>query len=758
MKTKKADTLSQISPNRKRIYSIISILIPIIFLLSLELVLRLAGYGDNHALFITHPDEGFENYYVVNPEIGKKYFQKMEYTIPAKDRFLKEKPEDVFRVFVLGSSTVVGFPYDTNLSFPRILHERLRDAYPGKKIEMVNTAITAINSFTLADFMPRILNEKPDAVLIYAGHNEFYGAFGAGSNEAAYHNSTMIKIHLKLMNYRVYQLAVNAMGKITSVFASSEKKRGTLMSRIVKDADILYGSKTYKEGMDNYQSNLSDMLEMAKEKNVPVFISDLVSNMRDLKPFKSIASGELKGADEYYTSAQKFEQQGDLQKARENYTLARDYDCIRFRASSDINKIVRELADKYQAHYVPTLELFNANAHNGIVGNDLLTEHVHPNIKGAFLLSEAFYKKMVESALLAKEISKEGEKTLKTFIKDYGYSKLDSMVGVHRIVNLSYHWPFRDESKEYIDYREIYRPKGKIDSLAFVVMAKQDISLMQAHEHLAEYYFKKADYLNAWKEYNSLTKINPYRSSYYRKTGDCLLKLNDLPEAYRFFNRSTEYEESFYAHFRAGEICMIKNDFERAIMHFQKSQAKANKEEKEKALVKIYQALHYLNRGEEGKEIANYFQRISPNRPIPVPPKSNTFMDYIPVQVKAIVNEAQKLKDARAYEKAMDLLNQSLEIKETPVAYRLLGEIHYKNGEFEKAQYHLTKAFPEFKFDTPFLSTCFMAEVAAHRLDLAKTTLEQLKRTDPRFPGIAQFQWILSNSNSGNINTNLPVN
>ncbi|HET6559481.1 MAG TPA: hypothetical protein VFG54_19310 [Prolixibacteraceae bacterium] len=610
----------------------------------------------------------------------------------------------------------------------------------------------------MADFMPQILNEKPDAILIYAGHNEFYGAFGAGSNEAVYHNSTMIKIHLKLINFRVYQLAVNTMGKITSLFASSDNKRGTLMARIVKDADILYGSKTYKVGLDNYQSNLGDMLEMAKEKNVPVFISDLVSNLRDLKPFKSIASGELKGADEYYSIAQKFEQQGDIQKAKENYALARDYDCIRFRASSDINKAVKELANKYQAHYVPTLDLFNANAQNGIVGNDLLTEHVHPNIKGAFLLSEAFYKKIVESEVMAKGINKETEKTLKTFIKDYGYSTLDSMIGVHRIANLSYHWPFRDESKEYIDYRVIYRPKGKIDSLAFNVMAKQKISLMEAHEYLAESYFKKGDYLNAWKEYNSLTRINPYRSIYYRKTADCLLRLNNLPEAYRFYDRSTEYEETFYAHFRAGEICMIKNDFERAIIHFQKSQAKANKEEKEKSLLKIYQALHYLNRGDEGKEIANYFQRISPNRPIPVPPRSNTYKDYIPVQVKEMVNEAQKFMKAGSDEKAIELLTQSLEIKETPLAYRLLGEIHYKNKEFEKAQHNLMIAFPEFKFDTPFLSACFMADVAANKLDLAKVTLEQLKRTDPKFPAIAQFQWILNNANSGNISTSLPVN
>jgi tetratricopeptide (TPR) repeat protein len=319
---------------------------------------------------------------------------------------------------------------------------------------------------------------------------------------------------------------------------------------------------------------------------------------------------------------------------------------------------------------------------------------VHPNISGAFLLSEAFYKEIVHSKIMANEINTETEKTLIGFIKDYGYSKLDSMIGIHRITNLSYHWPFRDESKGYVDYRAIYRPKGKIDSLAFNVMAKQEISLMEAHEYLAGYYFKNGDYLNAWKEYNSLTKINPYRSLYYRKTGDCLLRLNDLPEAYRFFARSTEYEESFYAHFRAGEIYMIKNDFEQAIIHFQKAQINATKDEKEKALLKIYQALNYLNRANDGKEIAAYLQRLNNNKPIPIPPRTNNYKDYIPAQVKSLVEEAQKFAKSKDTGKAIALLTQSLEIKETPVVFRLLGELYYNNGEYEKSQHFLMKAYP----------------------------------------------------------------
>lgn len=749
MKTKKTDSLPHLSTSRKKIYGLISILLPFILLIFLELMLRVSGYGDNHSLFITHPDEGFENYWVVNPDIGKKYFRKMEYSSPAKDRFLKQKPDDVFRIFVMGSSTVVGFPYDNNLMFSRILQERLRDAYPGKKIEMVNTAITAINSFTLADFMPQILKEKPDAVLIYAGHNEFYGAFGAGSNEAIYYNPTLIRLHLKLIDYRVYQLVINAMDRITSIFHNNDadQKRGTLMSRIVKDADILYGSDTYLAGIENYRKNMGEMLESAKKETVTVFISDLVSNLRDTKPFKSIASNEIKGADEYYHAARKYEQQGEIQQAKENYLMAQDYDCIRFRASSDIHKIIRQLADQHQAHFVPTLELFQSHSPHGIVGDNLLTEHVHPNITGAFLLSESFYKEIVQSKIIADQVSTETEKSLANFRKDYGFSELDSLIGHHRITNLKYHWPFRDESNGTIDYRLIYKPLGTTDSLAFNVMAKQQISLVEAHEFLADQYWTKGDYLKAWKEYNSLTHIIPSRGLYYRKAADCLLRMTDLPGALHFYERSTEHDpESFYAHFRAGEICMIKNDFESAIAHFQKSQAKATKEEKEKSLAKIYQALSYLNRADEGKEIVAYFRQTNPNKPIQVPPRANTYKDYIPQQVKGQVEEAKKLMAEKNSQQAIGVLSQSLEIKETPVAFRLLGEIYFTNKEFEKSLSFLMKAYPEFKFDTSFLSACFMTDMALGKMDDARNILDQLKKTDPSFSGIVQFQWMLKNS------------
>ncbi len=89
-------------------FRIIALLLPVALFAIVEIVLQLVDYGDNFNLFVRNPEKGYENYLIVNPQIGKKYFQKFEYTDPANDIFLEHKPANAFRVFVMGSSTVFG--------------------------------------------------------------------------------------------------------------------------------------------------------------------------------------------------------------------------------------------------------------------------------------------------------------------------------------------------------------------------------------------------------------------------------------------------------------------------------------------------------------------------------------------------------------------------------------------------------------------------------------------------------------------------
>ncbi|MBN1416889.1 MAG: hypothetical protein JW973_17460 [Bacteroidales bacterium] len=742
MKKNNAPVKREISIPKKRIFNLILVLIPVLLFVVLEMVLRLFHYGDDFSLFIDHPDAIYKQYKVVNPDIGAKYFQRLKYTSPARDIFLKEKSGDCFRIFVVGSSTVVGFPYDNNLMFSRILQERLQDAYPDKKIEIINTAITAINTFTLLDFMPRILAEQPDALLIYAGHNEFYGAFGVGSTEAVSHNRTLIRLHLRLMHSRLYQALRNMISGIGKALSKDDSSsRGTLMSKVVRKADILYHSEDYRKGIRYFESNYSAMLRLAKKKNVPVFVSDLVSNIRDIRPFKSISTEENKAAVDFYNSALEAERLHDFQKAREYYMMARDYDCIRFRASEDINRKIRDLAGKHKATYVHTLELFESRSPNRIVGNNLLTEHVHPNIEGQFLLADAFYQSITGSGIIAEKVNEFTVKPAAYYLNSYGYTELDRLVGFHRIANLKYHFPFRDETKEYIDYRLIYKPVSFLDSLAFTVMASKEISTGDAHEELGIRYEAQHDYVNAFREYNALVKSNPYWPVFYRRAADCLINAGDLPLALRYYNRSLTYQESFYAWFRAGEIYLIRNDLLTAIRYFSKALELSDKDnDRLKVLVKLYIAYDYLDDKNNASGILKSIQRINPEIIINVPPRGYYYASYIPLQVKPYIDQAYGFMAKADLKGAEKVLLESLIVNDSPVANRLLGEIYAKNNELPRALFHMQKVYDDFNTDPAYLHFMVVAYINHHLQDEAVRCLKQLARIAPDYPELAKLQ------------------
>ena len=199
----------KLTPTKKRVYLGITIVSPLVFMMLIEIALRYMIYGMNIPLFVSIPDET-SKYYGINLDIAKRYFTKLsDVPTPRKDLFLKVKPNNGYRIFVLGESTAAGFPYGNNITFSRILNRRLTDVFPDKYIEIINTALTAINTYTELDFIDEILRQKPDAIFIYTGHNEYYGALGVGSMESIGKYRWIIRASLVLQKFRTYQLMRN---------------------------------------------------------------------------------------------------------------------------------------------------------------------------------------------------------------------------------------------------------------------------------------------------------------------------------------------------------------------------------------------------------------------------------------------------------------------------------------------------------------------------------------------------------------------
>jgi len=230
--TKKSEIADNISSNRNS-FKIIAILLPFFLFVLVEVTLRIFSLGTNLNLIVNRPSDKYEDYFIVNPLVGEKYFSRFEATSGTNDLFLKHKPANGFRIFVMGSSTIYGYPYDRNLMATRILKRRLQDTFPDKTIEVVNKAITAINSITLKDYIGEIVNYEPDAILFYAGHNEFYGAYGVGANETMHKNPLFRTVHFKLMNLRIFQLLRNA---VTGISAKMASKAKTILNDLIATA------------------------------------------------------------------------------------------------------------------------------------------------------------------------------------------------------------------------------------------------------------------------------------------------------------------------------------------------------------------------------------------------------------------------------------------------------------------------------------------------------------------------------------------
>jgi hypothetical protein len=127
---------------RKWLFRLSAMIIPLVlFFALLETGLRLGGYGYPTTFFVGPTPDGT---YTTNYRLGWRFFPRAIAREPHQC-FISAKPAGAVRIFVLGSSAAMGASHPS-FSFGRILEVMLRNRYPKTRFEVVNEAMTAINS------------------------------------------------------------------------------------------------------------------------------------------------------------------------------------------------------------------------------------------------------------------------------------------------------------------------------------------------------------------------------------------------------------------------------------------------------------------------------------------------------------------------------------------------------------------------------------------------------------------------------------
>ena len=236
----------------------------------LEIFLKFINYGRNDDQWIKIT----ETKQMLNPDVaGRYFFNTKDLPQSNNDAFDIVKRENAFRIFVMGGSSAQGFPFSPNGTFSRYIRDRLELIYPDKYIEVINLGITATNSYTIRDLIPGVLEQKPDLILIYAGHNEYYGAFGVGSTENIGNSRELVNFLIWLNKFKSVELIRNVVTAIMTLFSSDAEQKtdrgGTLMARIVKEQLIPFNSESFNVGIEQFEGNFEDILQMTQDGRVP---------------------------------------------------------------------------------------------------------------------------------------------------------------------------------------------------------------------------------------------------------------------------------------------------------------------------------------------------------------------------------------------------------------------------------------------------------------------------------------------------------
>jgi tetratricopeptide (TPR) repeat protein len=401
--------------------------VPAVFFGLLELGLRLGGFGHPTAFLLASSNHGQETF-VQNNQFGWRFFGPRMSRLPQPLSILRDKPVGTIRVFVFGESAAYGDP-QPRFGLPRLLEAMLSLRHPGVRFEVVNAAMTAINSHALVPIARDCAHAGGDIWVIYMGNNEVVGPFGpAGVFGAQAPPLPLIRASLALKSTRGGQLLDWLRQTLQRTPAAKSEWGGM---RMFLDQKVRAADPRMEAVYGNFQSNLADMIRAGRGTGAGVVVCTVAVNLRDCAPFASLHRSDLSDsqkteweglfapgieaqqagnwprAEELFRQAARIDDRfaelrfrlgqcalalGETGEARNQFTAARDLDALRFRCDTRLNDLIRQAATNGPAAGILLADAERALAAAspaGLPGAELFYEHVHLTFEGNYVLARA---------------------------------------------------------------------------------------------------------------------------------------------------------------------------------------------------------------------------------------------------------------------------------------------------------------------------------------------------------------------------------
>lgn len=575
-------------PNvKKTLFTFITIVvIPLLFFALLELGLTALGVGKSFDYFHRIDIDG-QSYYQENPDFADQFYPSSLNIGPLENTFAEERSPELLRVYILGGSAAQGFPHK-NHGLDRLLTAQLQAALPSRKIEVINTAMTSVNSHVVYAVAKSIPDNSADFAVILMGNNEVVGPYGPGTfNQNFLESISLIRGIQALKRTRTWQALQSVILRVRPTDAQQDLKWEGM--QMFTRHGVPHDDPRMEGVYAHYEDNLVSIIDTLRDKGMHVVLSSVPVNLRDSAPFLSVHRRDLSGdrleqwsestrqgaqsadqgdwdaaiahfqaalaldpdyADTHFRLATALENAGQLQQARTHYQRALDLDALRFRTDTKMNQIVHQVATSVgndAFSFVDSAAAFEQASQPFQPGWNLLLEHVHYDFAGTNVIAAEVSRSIVSNLTGNDDFQPlPGEEVARRV----GYPNFDTVAEIRNLQGMIEHPPFPGQSNYVALQRSLEdRLQGaikEVGSSVEVIQRRQEVADAgladwKVHFELAVLNERLQNTPAMYRHLNKILELYPHNRETYMKMAEAMSKEGKWHEAIPYLEQSLYY-------------------------------------------------------------------------------------------------------------------------------------------------------------------------------------------------------------------------
>jgi tetratricopeptide (TPR) repeat protein len=321
------------------------------------------------------------------------------------------------RIAAVGGSTMLGFPYHPKFDIPASFTARLKQRFPRGTFRFENAADGGLN-FERAVERLHSLSVKPDLILVYTGHNEFFydleeAVLTAKSSlplvdrwfawSAAYRHLTSHSLRLRpppatiVDAHQIVQEPLFSPGVI-------QQRRERLADQLQQFADFCRDEEialvgflpAAGESVFEPNRSLTDRRVSEQTKRTIQQELGLAGDLQAREEFQGAIDLYRQLIEQFPGLAEIHFRLGECQsalgqyrEAQRSFQLAIDLDGYPCRATSRMREAIRDVMERNQIPCVDAEEILRPLTKQGILDRSAIHDNVHPTLAGHLALGQS---------------------------------------------------------------------------------------------------------------------------------------------------------------------------------------------------------------------------------------------------------------------------------------------------------------------------------------------------------------------------------